>query len=230
RASGARALGLAFLLRHLVGAPVVAPEGLFLRHHHRNAVEDHSDPAWRVFTRRHVQPSTSGAPSWYWTNDSGSLTRKPYSASARMATRLCSHRELGWLPMATVAWVEPSEVMPPTTPHAAWFQLPPKATVRGSVSSGWATPSDMYDGRLMSRPGRAAAAVVSASGVSTYSGRPVVSSALRNSGSVTSSSAKPVRRLPSSTRALRPATTAVWTLPVAVESTSSRTSLEVWAM
>src|SRR5690606_18583207 len=106
--SGARALGLVFLLRHLVGAPVAAPEGLFLRHHHRNAVEDHSDPAWRVFTRRHAQPSTAGTPSWYLTNDSGSLTRKPYSASARMATRLCSHKEVSWLPMVTVAWVETS--------------------------------------------------------------------------------------------------------------------------
>src|SRR5690606_8060146 len=42
------------------------------------------------------------------TNDSGSLTRKPYSASARTATRLCSHRLTREPLIVTVASVETS--------------------------------------------------------------------------------------------------------------------------
>ena len=58
------------------------------------------------------------------TNASVSLTMKPYSASARIATRFFSHSDVSEPLIVTVASVEMRYEMPPMAPHAACDQSP----------------------------------------------------------------------------------------------------------
>src|SRR5690554_20145 len=156
--------------------------------------------------RHQLPPFSSGAS--IATNSSTSATTKPYSASASTATRLFSHRLVSWLLMVTVASVLMRYEMPPTAPQAALVQSPPNATVPSC-----ATPWPMKLGRFSSRPGRARPCAMSSVGRSTYSGRPVLSTAPHSSGSTTSSSAHPVSRLPSLTSRLMTSTRSAWIPP-----------------
>src|SRR5690606_35320822 len=172
--------------------------------------------------RHQLPPFSSGAS--IATNSSTSATTKPYSASASTATRLFSHRLVSWLLMVTVASVLMRYEMPPTAPQAALVQSPPNATVPSC-----ATPWPMKLGRFSSRPGRARPCAMSSVGRSTYSGRPVASTAPHSSGSTTSSSAHPVSRLPSLTSRLMTSTRSAWIPPSACAAVPRVTDLLVSA-
>src|SRR5690606_30994983 len=170
-----------------------------LRAHQRVALFPLAHPRHQPSTPPFPFPLSAGAS--LATNDSTSATTKPYSASARTATKLFSHREVSCPLMVTVASVLMRYEMPPTAPHTALVQSPPKATVPSC-----ATPWPMNEGRFSSRPGRARPCAMSSVGRSTSSGRPVLSAAPHSSGSTTSSSAHPVSFLPSLTSQLMTST------------------------
>src|SRR5690554_2068223 len=207
--------------------PLVLPRFVFLDelggHLHPDALRaDQPDTALLLADLRHqlLLPTPKSASSA--TNASTSATTHPYSASASTATKLCSHREVSWLLMVTVASVETRKLMPPTAPHAVLRQSPAKPT-----TSPWATPSPMNEGRLSSRPGRARAPEVSSVGSSVYSGRPVESTAPHSSGSTLSSSAQPVSRLPVFTSSDMASTRSAWMPPCCWDAEPRVTACEV---
>src|SRR5690606_1396678 len=153
---------------HVALVDVLLDDVLVIGDSDLDALRAHQRVALFPLTHLRHQPSTPPFPfpfssgATIATNASTSATTKPYSASANTATRLFSHRLVRLLLMVTVASVLMRYEMPPTAPHAALVQSPPKATVPSC-----ATPWPMNEGRFSSRPGRASPCAMSSVGRST---------------------------------------------------------------